>query len=215
MQLLYLQTCLKLAPKSEEDEACHSDDVEERPLQLSCSLSDLLRLCPQAFLKPAPKSEEEEAYLRKMLDDHPQFRLPPQKLAEALTYFRKREVAEGEILIAQVGVLSTCRCCILSRSGRLMWSFETPNWLNPDWREHGVILSRGVFLPQVGRQGPRVSPLSLSPSLCFSLGVTAETLSCIRSGRNTAPCCGSGGGMSADWETVALREQGQVAVPCT
>lgn len=92
-------------------------------MQSGFSLSDLLRPCPQTFLTPAPKSEEEEAYLRKMLDDHPQFRLPPQKLAEALTYFRKREVAEGEVLITQVGVRRTCGCYILSPSQRLMWSF--------------------------------------------------------------------------------------------
>jgi CRP-like cAMP-binding protein len=55
----------------------------------------------QAFLKPAPKAAEEEAYLRQMLHDHPQFRLPPEKFEEALSYFRKRDVAEGEVLISQ------------------------------------------------------------------------------------------------------------------
>lgn len=37
-----------------------------------------------------------------MLDDHPQFRLPEPKLKEALSYFRRRDVSEGEILIEQV-----------------------------------------------------------------------------------------------------------------
>lgn len=62
-----------------------------------------LSLRAQAFLKPAQKSEEEGKYLRVMLDDHPQFRLPPEKLLSALSYFRQRDVAEGEVLIAQVG----------------------------------------------------------------------------------------------------------------
>jgi hypothetical protein len=57
----------------------------------------------QQFLKPAPKSAEEEAYLRNMLRDHPQFRLPEPKLAVALSYFRRQEVSEGETLIPQVG----------------------------------------------------------------------------------------------------------------
>ncbi len=57
----------------------------------------------QQFLKPAPKSAEEEAYLRNMLRDHPQFRLPEPKLGAALSYFRRQEVSEGETLIPQVG----------------------------------------------------------------------------------------------------------------
>lgn len=56
----------------------------------------------QQFLKPAPKSAEEEAYLRNMLRDHPQFRLPEPKLGAALSYFRRQEVSEGETLIPQV-----------------------------------------------------------------------------------------------------------------
>lgn len=60
--------------------------------------------CVQQFLKPAPKSAEEETYLRSMLRDHPQFRLPEPKLAVALSYFRRQEVSEGEILIPQVGL---------------------------------------------------------------------------------------------------------------
>lgn len=56
----------------------------------------------QQFLKPAPKTAEEEVYIRQIVSDHPQFRLPEPKLAEALSYFRRRQVSEGEILIEQV-----------------------------------------------------------------------------------------------------------------
>ncbi len=64
----------------------------------------------QAFLKPAPKSEEEEKYLRDTLSDHPQFRLPPPNLAEAIAYFRKREVGEGDVLIEQARTRSVQSC---------------------------------------------------------------------------------------------------------
>lgn len=64
----------------------------------------------QQFLQPAPKSAEEETYLRAMLHDHPQFRLPEPKLSTALSYFRRQEVAEGEVLIPQVRNMTRRYC---------------------------------------------------------------------------------------------------------
>lgn len=56
------------------------------------------------FLEPCAKTAEEEAYLRQQLTDHTLFHLPPAKLKAVLSFFRQREVAEGDILISIGGI---------------------------------------------------------------------------------------------------------------
>ena len=86
--------------------------------------------CVQQFLKPAPKTAEEETYLRSMLRDHPQFRLPEPKLAVALSYFRRQEVSEGETLIPQVGLCGAVMpswkrgCADIQVSSILRWVID-------------------------------------------------------------------------------------------
>ena len=53
----------------------------------------------QAYLQPCQKSPEEDEYLRVMLREHTLFHLPHSKLSDVLSYFRSREVTEGEVLI--------------------------------------------------------------------------------------------------------------------
>lgn len=57
-----------------------------------------------AFLEPCGKTELEEAYLRKQLTKHTLFHLPAAKLKSVLSFFRQREVSEGEIMIPKGGI---------------------------------------------------------------------------------------------------------------
>lgn len=71
------------------------------------------RACAQAYLQPCEKSPEEDEYLCAMLRDHTLFHLPPSRLSDVLSYFRSRQVTEGEVLIQKARAAAPYHLCIV------------------------------------------------------------------------------------------------------